>query len=281
MGTLQRSWALVKASGSVLLADKELLILPILSAIVTVIAMGALVLPVLTVPGAQQVVGSEVGALGALFAFYLVVSFVALFFNVALVGAALERLQGGDPNVWSGLGIALRHIGGILVFSVISATVGVLLSLIRGDRDNVAGQIASGLLGAAWGIITFLVVPVMIVEGVNPFKAIGRSFALLKQTWGEQIVGSAGVGLVFLIAGIPAFLVIGLGVWSGLGPASITAFVLAILYLAVLGIISSALNQVYRAAIYLYATTGKGAGPFETALLQEAFHRKGQGGNGS
>ena len=89
-----------------------------------------------------------------------------------------------------------------------------MLQLLR-ERGGIAGAIVAALGGMAWNIITFLVVPVLVVEGVGPIGAIKRSAGLLKKTWGEQVIGSAGIGLVFGLLGL-AVGVVGIGLGGSL-----------------------------------------------------------------
>jgi hypothetical protein len=136
------------------------------------------------------------------------------------------------------------------------------------------GQIVAGIIGGAWGIVTFLVVPVMVAEDINPFDAIKRSGQLLRQTWGEQIIGSGGISLVIFLLALPAAIPVLLGVAIASTAGAIAGAVIAVLYLGVLFLVGSALNGIYRAALYLYATTGANPSQFDTGLLQDAFRQK-------
>jgi hypothetical protein len=279
MGRFARSFALAKASWQILISEKEMLGYTALGAILTVIAVAALAAPavvilILTGPSSSS------GAAGRsplgwvlLFVFYLVVSFITLFFNTALIGAALTRLRGGKPSFSTGMQVATRNVGHIFAFALISATVGVILAIIE-EKFQVVGQIVAGIIGGAWGIVTFLVVPVMVAEDINPFDAIKRSGQLLRQTWGEQIIGSGGISLVIFLLALPAAIPVLLGVAIASTAGAIAGAVIAVLYLGVLFLVGSALNGIYRAALYLYATTGANPSQFDTGLLQDAFRQK-------
>ena len=165
MGNLGRGWALVGASWRVLQADKAMAVYPILSGVCTVFALAALVLPaallVRTTRGAIDVhaATSIPESMALLFAFYLVTAFVALFFNTALVGVALERLRGGNPTLGTGFGVALAHLPAIFVYALITATVGLVLRSIERRTGFIGAILWRSLFGAAWGVVTFLVVP--------------------------------------------------------------------------------------------------------------------------
>jgi hypothetical protein len=279
MGRISRSWELVKASWSVLRTDKELLLFPVVSTILTIVVVAIFAIPVFasdaidrwTNRGAFSIVD-----LVLLVLFYVVTSAVVIFCNAALVGAANIRLNGGDPTVRDGFRIAFGHIGAILGWAVVTATVGMVLRALR-ERGGIVGTIAAAIGGIAWGLITFLVVPVLVIEGIGPVDAIRRSGELLRKTWGEQIVGNASIGLVFgLIAvgvGVVGFglsAVLAAGAWPlGVGLGAITLAI--ILALAVLG---GTLSGIFTVALYRYATTGQPGGAFPVEVMDSAFRAR-------
>ena len=89
---------LAKQSWEVLKADKELLALPIMSFIASAIVAASFVVPMFFI-------GEEPGAIGyvVMFLMYVALAFVTIYFNTALVSAADERLQGGDPTIATAL----------------------------------------------------------------------------------------------------------------------------------------------------------------------------------
>ena len=276
---ISNSWELVKESLRVLQADKELLIFPVISSIGVVIVSLTFLLPML-IAGAFDAIfarGGEVMGFIVFFAFYIVQYTVIFFANTALVGAAMIRLRGGDPTVSDGLQIASKHFGAILGYALVSATVGMILRLLS-QRGGTIGRIISGLFGLAWNVATFLVVPVLAMEDVGPIEAIKRSTSLLKRTWGEQIAGNLGIGIIF---GLLVFGLIILGGVVTVLAASIqsTALIILIVCVFVLAIVlvalmHSALNGIYMAAVYQYASDGKTGGFFDQQLVESAFRQK-------
>jgi hypothetical protein len=218
-----------------------------------------------------------VGDLVTLFLIYFVSVLIATFFNAALIGATLKRLRGGDPTFRDGLQMASGRIGSILGYSAIAATVGVVLQVIR-SKSNAAGDLAAGVLGIAWGVATFLVVPVLVAEDVGPTEAIKRSGSLLKKTWGEQVVGNVSLGLISLlaslaVAGIGAVL-IAIAASVGSNVALGGAITVVIILVAIVAVIFSALNAIYKAAVYEYAADGIASGAFGQDALSHAFRQK-------
>jgi hypothetical protein len=196
---------------------------------------------------------------------------------MALVGAAMIRLEGGDPTVGDGFRIAFQHIGSILSYALLSATVGLILRMIS-ERSGNLGRIVTSLVGLAWNLATYLVVPVLVIEGIGPVEAIKRSAGLLKKTWGEQIVGNFSIGLIF---GLAIVLVILLGIPFFILAASLESLPLIlafglifVLVLVFLGLINSTLTGIYVAAVYRYAAEGQASGFFSEEMIQGAFRLK-------
>lgn len=281
--TFSRSWRLIKASWAVLQADRELIVFPIVSMIGMIIVTIAFAVPAAMAGLFDSVArGGRDGDGGILslivgFLFYVVTYTVIFYANTALVGAALIRLRGGDPKLSDGFRIASEHAGSILGYAVISATVGMILNAIS-RRAGIIGQIVISIIGFAWSVATFLVVPVLVVEGLGPIEAIKRSGQLLKSTWGEQITGNFSMGAIF---GLISFGIVLIGMLlfgaatSTNSPALVIACIaVVVLALVALGILSSTLQGIYTAALYRYATEGTTGGFFDDDIARNAFRQK-------
>jgi hypothetical protein len=274
---LSNSWELLKASARVLMADKELIIFPIISAAGVLLVTLTFALPMLLSSFVDRIfLGGRIEVLGfiVVFLFYVVQYTVIFFANTALVGAALIRLRGGDPTVGDGLRIASSRILPILGYALIAATVGMLLRAIS-NRSRGIGRMLVSLIGFAWNVATFLVVPVLAVENVGPIEAVKRSANLLKRTWGEQIAGSLGMGAIFtiftlLVLAVLAPIVI-LAINTQSAPLIIGTIIAAVLILMIVGLVKSTLEGIYAAAVYQYATTGQAGAFFEERLVRAAF----------
>jgi hypothetical protein len=279
--SIKNSWALVKASAAVLGQDKELLIFPILSAAGTVLVALSFFVPIVATDLhlflASGTTEAKAVSAAVLFLFYLATYFVIFFCNSALVGAALIRLRGGDPTVRDGLRIASEHAGSILVYALISATVGLFLRWLS-ERLGFIGRIVVSLVGAAWSVATFLVVPILVTEKIAPVDAVRRSAALLKQTWGEQLVGNLGISLAL---GWLTFAILFL---CGAGMVAVAALDVPVLILPILGVmflwvmgvslVGAALRGIYVAAVYRHAAEGQAGGLFDESLVRSAFRSK-------
>jgi hypothetical protein len=267
-----RSWTLVKASASVLRSDKELLVFPVLSGIAAMIVVATFIVPMLALRVFES--GMGVGSAVWGFLFYLCQYFVIFFFNAALVGAAMIRLEGGDPTLADGFNAARSRLGAILGYAAIAATVGMLLQVLKGRKNNFLVRLIGSALGVAWTLSTFLVVPVLVNQNVGPIDAVKESVSLLKRTWGENAIGNVGLGAVF---GLMMFGVIALGVLLVIAAASVsgalavTVAVFAVLAAVSLAVVQTALTAIYSAALYRFATVGEAPAGFESTGLQTAF----------
>ena len=276
---LSRSWQLVKASSAVLKQDKELLLFPLISSLSTLLVLACFAVPVIGLGALDGLTGRGDGVISTAayliaFLFYLSQYFVIFFFNAALVGAAMIRLNGGNPTLGDGLRIASSKAGSILGYAFIAATVGMILRAIQ-ERVGFIGKIIVGILGAGWTLATYMVVPVLVTRDVGPVDAVKESAMLLKKTWGENIAGQAGLGLAFgliqfgiIIGGI--LLVVAAAMTQNM-PLTILTAALVVVAVLVTALIHAALAGIYSAALYRYASGGEDTAGFNTAVLRQAF----------
>ena len=281
MSKLSNSWNMMKASATVLKLDPELLIFPLLSGIAAVLVTATFIVPFAFVGegfGALENLDENVGYIGYVvgFLYYLVLYSLVFFFNTALVGATMIRLDGGDPTISDGLNIAFKKMGAILQYAAIAATVGMLLRALE-ERAGFIGRIVIGLIGLSWTLATFLTVPVLVTKEVSAIDAVKESAGLFRRTWGEQVVANAGIGLatflILLVMGLVAVPLIILA--SSISEVLVIPLALSFaggFFLVIL--VSSALKGIYSAALYRYATTGDAGEHFSAEMMKEAFREK-------
>lgn len=268
MGKIGRTVELAKASFEVLKADKELLLLPILSFVASALVGATFLVPTLLVVDQESPLTYVIA-----FVAYVALAYVTIFFNTALVSAADERLQGGDPTLGSALRGASRRAGRIFPWAVVSATVSLLLRALE-ERGGIFGRIAASLAGLAWGLVTFLVIPVLVIEDVPVRDAIRRSGELFKRTWGENVVAMVGFGLLGFVAVIPAIALIALAAASGSGTVTAISIAVAVVWIVGVAVVLSALNAIFQTALYRYAADGTSVGPFTPHIMGSAFAPK-------
>lgn len=287
MGVLSRSLALFRSSWGVLRQDKELLILPMVSAITSMVCVapfiGLVILAALPTHG-SAFGNSElsIGPFGyaMLFLAYLVGSYVTIFFQAALVLAANERLSGGSPTLGWALSAAAVNAGRILPWAIVSATVSIVLQAIE-ERAGFIGRIVVGLVGLAWTLVTFLVLPLLVIEQVGVREAFSRSATAFRRTWGENVVVNGGLGLVMglitvmVVAFTSPVLILGMSADSApLVAVGIALIVIAVISVSVLG---AALSGVFRTVLYRYAVLGEAPSGFSADQIEGAFRPKRSG----
>jgi Family of unknown function (DUF6159) len=264
MGRIARSFALVKESWRVLMMDKELFLLPVISGAILIVLVGSWFFAI----GPAHLEGKAM--ILPVFLLYVIAYTVSIYFQSAVIAGALERLRGGDPTLRSALGAASSRLPTIVLWGLVAATVGLVLRMIE-NRSEAVGRFVSGLLGAAWTLMTFFVVPVIVVERAPVGTAMRRSLSLFKETWGESVSGGIGLGLLGILVMLPVGAVCVLLGNAGFVYAAIAVGVLGA---AVAGTVMSALQGVFVAALYRYATTGAVGAGVDPELLQQVFRPK-------
>jgi hypothetical protein len=283
MGKFQRSWALMKASANILRQDKELMLFPLFAGLASLAVIATFAWPVFTL-FAHHRAGFE-GERGHASPMFMLVSFlfyfvqytVVIFFNTALASAAMIRLDGGDPTVRDGVRLAMGKLPNIIGYALISATVGMILRALQ-ERFGFIGRIVVGMLGFGWTVATFLVVPVLAAQDVGPIEAVKRSTSLLRNTWGENLIGNAGIGvaggmLTFGLILVSAMLFVGAVATQSIALMLVVGAA-AVIALVALSLFQAAMHGVYSAALYRFAEDGDPGQGFDRALLESAFRPK-------
>jgi len=280
---LSNSYALARSSWQVLRQDKQLIVFPIMSGIGCLLVMAGFAVPLVVWPQLLDFLGKQAQGnqpspwLYVLaFAYYFCSYFVVIFFNAALISCAIIRFNGAEPTVGDGLRAAWLRLPQILAWAALSATVGVLLKAIESVHDKL-GQLISWLLGTAWAVITYFVVPVLVVEKVGPFQAIKRSLQILKKTWGEAVIGRLGLGLFMFLLALPGIALIVLGALLMVAmpiAIGVAVIVLGLLYFVLLAAVGSALQGIFLSALYQYAAFGQVPSGFDQDVMKHAFEPK-------
>lgn len=290
MGVFDRSWQLTKVSFGVIKQDKEMLLFPVLAGFFSLAYSAALLVPTvvvkLTHSGAHGA-GAR-GALSALdwalcFVTYLGLAFIATFFNVCAVYTSKKRFEGGDATFGESVRFALSRVPRIFSWSLLAATVGLLLTALDNAAERAGGigklliSILRGVLGGLWSVITIFVVPAMVYQDLGPIDAIKSSIGTLKRTWGENLVRHFGLGLIQFL-----FLLLGVAMTIGLmvvltplgGPLLLIGILAMIVYFIGVVLVFSVANTVFVTALYAHANGVHPPG-FDQQLLARAFGPRG------
>lgn len=282
---IERGKALTAQSWEVLKSDSSLLLFPVLSTISGIVAMGVILVPTLGLRGLEQLADQKhqmsylmqdpihyLAVFGAVY----VATFIGVFFNVALAACAVRAMRGEDTSVSEGLAAAFGRIGPILGWTLVTTTLGLILQVV-GEKAPLVGKIAVWIADVAWAIATFFVVPVLALEGSGPLDALKRSAALVKARWGEGATGaviisavSSAVVMVIMFVGVAGYMLLANAHQLLVGGVVIAVAVAGFLAVSV---VSSALSQIFRVALYQYATTGTAPSGFDGRELEAAFNR--------
>jgi hypothetical protein len=283
MGKFSRSWQLVKQSFAILRSDKQLMLFPVFSAVscfvlTAMIATGGAFL-LLPARAAAIAAGERFNPnqsplfLIGMFTLYVVNYFVIVFFNVALVGVANSRLMGGTWTFRDGLELAWERKTTILQWALVAATVGVILRTLE-ERFGLIGRLIMRLIGIAWALACYFVVPVLAFEDLTPLEAVKRSSKLFRDTWGEKVIGGFSLSLVTLVLMLPGigFVIVStiLGGVAGL----LFGLVVMVLYFLLLSVFMSAVGGIFNAALYRYACFKQVAPAFSEQLIASAWAPK-------
>lgn len=279
MSKLRTSIELIKASASVLKQNKKLIILPAMSALLVISLIIIFLLPLFLNGGitGRHGIFSSGNTFIYFYLYYFTANAIIIFFNSVLVKAALSYLKGEETTLGECFSFVFGRIGIVFGYAAISSTVGLILSLIQ-DKLGLFGKIFSFVANLAWHIITYLTVPILVNENAGPIEAIKRSAALVKKTWGENLIGNIGLGFLFT-AIIMALVVLTapLAIYLSLKGKFTALIIMGVVFVSlviVVALINSTLSAIYNAVLYRFASEGAEMPGFNKDLMEEAFRKK-------
>ncbi|HEX8037940.1 MAG TPA: DUF6159 family protein [Chryseosolibacter sp.] len=287
MNAFSRSWMITKLTFAVINKDRELLWFALLSfifsSLFTVAMIVPSVIPTLMENGFSRD-SLQVYEYVMIFLTYFGLAFIATFFNVCVVYTTKVRFEGGNATFSESLRFAFSRIPIIFQWSLLSATVGLILRILHnlasrlGKIGQIVANILIGLLGMAWSIMTIFVVPVLVYEGVGPVAALKRSMAVIRKTWGESLIKTIGLGLVQVLVLLMIVLVSGLlsyglmsafdvvGLFAGIGIGALLILLTALVF--------TVANTIFNTALYVYANNNMVAPGFQEDVVKGAFRQK-------
>ncbi|MFN2373167.1 MAG: DUF6159 family protein [Cyclonatronaceae bacterium] len=264
----------MKSSFAVLQAEKKLLIFPVISALVTLLILASFIFPMLVLDKGWI----EDGIISEstqwyhyvqMFALYYVCYFIMLFFNSATVASAVYVMRGGKPTIGGAVNAVMGRLGPLAAWALIAATIGLILNIIENQSDKI-GKIITGLLGMSWTLVSFMVLPILIIENRGPVESLKASMSMLRGTWGEQILGHFSFGLIYFIMILPMFLVFYL--LMNLGEAAIIiAIVFGVIYTLAAAAVQWVLQSIYMGALYMYARDNEIPDNFSVSQINTAM----------
>lgn len=281
--TLKRSWEITKLTFHVMKEDKELIIYPVLAGIFSLLLILSLAIPTLVISFLESAGAPLFGVMEyfMMFIIYFGLAFIATFFNTCVVYTAKKRFSGGNATPMETFKFAVSKIHLIAMWSVLTATVGLLLMALENMARRAKGvggillHILRGILSVSWSIVTIFVVPAMVYNDLTPIDAIKKSIEVLKKTWGESLVRYLGLGTVqtlVLFAGLIPLVLIMVGSFiSGMFILAGIMVLIAIIYLTLVILIFSLANSIFNTALFEYASSGKVPKQYTKEIMEHAF----------
>jgi len=269
---VSNSWKLTGACFKVLWRNPKLLVYPSITFIASFwILIGFIGYSYGIDAWMREIEGSRlmlvVMILAGSFIIYLMIAFVAVLSNAAIVGASGMLLQGKNPSVGDGYTIALSRMGSLALWAGVTGLFSFVTSF---------GRFLLTAVGIAWSVVTYFVIPVMIFEGVGPFKAIKRSREILKYRWGESLITNFGVWTVLSLIYVILFVLFLLLGFVVLDPAVLILYVLALIILLtfIFTLIAYTLKGILMASLYWYSVTGDPGFDIPEGPLQAIFRKR-------
>jgi hypothetical protein len=225
-----------------------------------------------------EIVGSlftnDVYKYGALFCAVAVSSSVATFFNAAVVHCAARLFDGEETSVREGLAAAWRVRRQIATWAVVAATLGTVVYVLD-EKFGAIGSLARLVFDLAWALLTYFVVPVIVLDGETGVRGqLRRSGSLFRETWGESVSATVGVSFVFLVAAVPGLVLLAAGYFLLDGLFGVSALVGGGTIIVACLVGSQTVQAIVRTALYRYATTGERVGPFSSRDPAGVFPEK-------
>lgn len=283
MGKLKASKIILLESWAVLKQDREILWFPVISAILSVISMIAIssffYYLMLRNNFDFSKFGGEDAVLNAtdkvylysfMFVCYIFTLFIMNFFQSGLFTIVQARFSGNNLSFSEGMNGAKKNIGKIFLWSLISATVGVILQIIANTSKKL-GQIIASLLGTAWNILTYFSLPALVIGNLSVVDSFKESASVIRKTWGETFILNFGVSailtlvtfLVFVFSAGLVFIFPSAGMLIGV-------IIFFIIFVVCISILSSTLNSIFKLALYNYARTGQVPVGFSSDVIKSA-----------
>lgn len=262
-GRIARGFRLARVALDVLAGDRRLLVLPMASALCALLALVA------TATLAQRLHGGSdaIRVIAPVWIAAYAISFITIFFNVALAHVVVRRWHDEPARLADGVGAAGARVVAIAGWAILTTTVGLVLQLV----ERLTLGVGRLVLGVAWSVASFFVVPVLVVERRGPVGALRRSSRVVRERWAEGLAGVTPIALATLMVLLPLFGLVFIGAVlyvTGLTAPGLLAMTGGAVAIAAVWIVSGAVTQVFTLAVFQHATGGPYFDGFPAADLE-------------
>ncbi|MFD1687613.1 DUF6159 family protein [Halobellus litoreus] len=259
----RRGFEITRDSLRIFTQRPTLLVLPALSLLAVGSAFAVLGAIIIQRGLLTSLLTNDLYKYSVLFCAIAISSSVATFFNAAVVHCAAQLFDGDQTSVRDGLAAAWRARLQIALWAVTAATLGTVLYILD-EKFGVVGSLTRAVFDLAWALLTFFIVPVIVLDERRSLRRqLRRSGSLFRDTWGESVSATLGVSFVFLLVALPGVALGAAGYFVLDGIVAVGALVSGggIVVASIVG--SQTASAIVRTALYRYATTGKQVGPLE------------------
>lgn len=198
------------------------------------------------------------------------------------------HLKGGKPSVGDGARDAGKNIVAIIFLALVSTVIEMAAKAAR-KNTSIVGKILAGIVEAIWTVVSFLLLPAIIIEDAPFGQAMRRVRDLHKRNLLLVGIGEVGVRAVTFVIGLVWYALI-IGVIYGafhtmsVRPALVVTFLVGGTMFALFAAFNIYLRMAYYTCLYLWAVEVEQAGgqhvpapgPLGAALGHDIGHVVGQ-----
>jgi|GEM_PF-4216480 len=120
---------------------------------------------------------------------------VVSFFNTILISCTKRIIDNKTPKLWYCVATAVRNLPAILVYSAVTALVGVVLKAAE-KRFSLVSRLVVYLLGASYVVLSFFALPSAVLGSENPIGMYSSSASIVRERFGDTTQVSLGIFVV-------------------------------------------------------------------------------------
>lgn len=248
------SWKFTKSCFSFFAQNKSLILIPFLSLLISFVILileGFFLFEnyfknMNEVQEANQINWTE--AYISFFILYFSINFISLFFNSALIACAIQRMQKQSCSIAEGLKMAMSRMVKIFVWSLINGSIGLVFKLLQRSHRGVRSLLL-GTMGFSWAIVSYFVLPLIVIDDLNPWSALHQSFQAFKGNWRKMF---SVFGLLMLLVILVFVALFGLAYLTQSSTKLFLILVgLFVFFMVIVGIVGGILESIVNSALYV------------------------------
>jgi hypothetical protein len=269
--SFKKGWAFMKAAFAMARANRKLLAPSVYQVLISVLYFVGWVAALIAIDPAWSDGTWTVVSLIAVFGSFL----IFYFFCGMTVNMVDVHLKGGTPSLGEGARDAGKNFVAIVFLALVSTVIEAFARAAR-NNDSIVGKIVAAIVETIWTMLSFLLLPAIIIEDASFGTAMRRVRQLHKGHMLLIGIGEIGVRLVTNLIGLVWMLAIfgvvyGAFALVGGTAALVISFVVGGTMLALFAAFSTFLRMAYYTCLYLWAVEVERAGESAPAPLPLAI----------